>query len=166
MDKECKCCYRHCRYENNIITDEQLKLAYKNGTKYYHEECWATKQNIDKAIDLVRHYLFSNATIPSITAAVNDAVFKRGNPSDYVVYAIKFEIEWGGREINGRKFPQMKSIFALPYLLDNRIVKESYKKHIAKALGNVAFSIEGEANVPSKITKTKDKSELEEMFGI
>lgn len=164
---ERKCCYKHCPHINNAITEEQIKYAHRNGTKFYHDECWSTKNDIDKAVDLIRHYLFPNSTFPSVVAAVNDAVFKRGNPSDYVVYAIKFEIEWGGRVLNGRTFYQIKNVFGLPYLLDNRIVKESYKKHIARAMGKDAtFAIEGETKAPEKITTNNKKTEMEDFLGV
>lgn len=89
MDKEYKCAWKHCKFDNVIKEDESYEVI---GGRRYHTECNCEREDINECITLFTEQVNSQIVITQLRSVINNLIFKQGFESEYVVFAIQYAI--------------------------------------------------------------------------
>lgn len=134
MKKEVfKCRWSHCKHGGEVRLDD----AVKDGSSYYHKDCYEEKQNIQKIMDLYVERVDPNPIFSLLRKTVNDLVFKDGFGADYTLFALKYCLD------NGWK---IKHIPGLRYVVRDDKAKAAWERQLSASRSYPAFSINTEIN--------------------
>lgn len=140
-----------CRYKNCIHEDKKLDKSesIKVGNSYYHKECNEIKENIKMIVDLFTKHINENVIHSVLAKVINDIVFNKKVDSKLLLFGLKYYIQ-NKVPLN---YPQ-----GLYYVIQNKDVKNTYNKYLAKQQikDNKVMVVENnEINFDFKPTKTK-----------
>lgn len=152
-----KCRYTHCLHENtniNIDTDEYTK----DGSAYYHKDCFQTKSDIQLIKTLWHDHIDSLVVYSQLNNILNRLIFQDNIPSDYVVFAVQYSIK-NSNTIKLRYPPGLK------YVLGNQRVKDAYKKKTTKIVSNATFTATQNNDTEPKFSVPKKPSGFSSILG-
>lgn len=90
MDKEYKCAWKHCKFDNVIKEDEDYEVI--NGRKY-HRQCNCERENINQCITLFVEQVNDQIVMTQLRSVINNLIYNQGFESEYVVFSIQYAIE-------------------------------------------------------------------------
>ncbi len=132
MKKEVfKCRWSHCKHGGEVRLDD----AVKDGSSYYHKDCYEEKQNIQKIMDLYVERVDPNPIFSLLRKTVNDLVFKDGFGADYTLFALKYCLD------NGWK---VKHVPGLRYVVRDDKAKAAWERQLAASQVRPTFSVDTE----------------------
>lgn len=140
-----------CRFKNCIYDDKKLDKseAIKVGNNYYHKECNEIKENIRLIVDLFTKHINSNVIYSVLMRVINEIVFTKKIDSKFLLFGLKYYIQ-NKVPLN---YPQ-----GLYYVIQNKDVKKTYDKYLAKQQikeNKVVIIENNETDFNFKPTKTK-----------
>lgn len=140
-----------CRFKNCIYDDKKLDKseAIKVGNNYYHKECNEIKENIRLIVDLFTKHINSNVIYSVLMRVINEIVFTKKIDSKFLLFGLKYYIQ-NKVPLN---YPQ-----GLYYVIQNKDVKNTYNKYLAKQQikeNKVVIIENNETDFNFKPTKTK-----------
>lgn len=111
----------NCRYSNCLHKTKELSKedAVKSGSLYYHSDCYKTKEDIKKIIDLFKNHINPNPVYAQLQKVIKDIVFSKGLGSDFLLFGLQYYI-YHKIPLN---YPQ-----GLYYVVQNKKVIEAYNK--------------------------------------
>lgn len=122
MKKEVfKCRWSHCKHGGEVRLDD----AVKDGSSYYHKDCYEEKQNIQKIMDLYVERVDPNPIFSLLRKTVNDLVFKDGFGADYTLFALKYCLD------NGWK---IKHVPGLRYVVRDDKAKAAWERQLMASI--------------------------------
>lgn len=125
------CRYINCLHENktiNLVTDE----FEKDGSSYFHKDCYKTRANIQRIKTLWHDNIDSMVVYAQLNKIVNQLIFNDHISSDYILFAVKYAIDHKD-EIKLRYPPGLR------YVIGNQRVKDAYKKSTMKRTSQSDF---------------------------
>lgn len=88
-----KCRYKHCIHpEDDKVPKEEM---IKEGSTYYHKDCYEIKNNINEIIDLYCKKIGGHFTMAQLRKVINDIIFNKGNDSKFLLFGINYYINHG-----------------------------------------------------------------------
>ena len=113
-----KCRWSHCKHGGEVHVDD----AVKDGSSYYHKDCYEEKQNLQKILDLYVERVDPDPVFAFLRRTINDIVFKDGYGADYFLFALKYCLDngWNIQHVPG-----------LRYVVRNKDAKSAWEKRIA-----------------------------------
>ena len=89
LGKRVKCCWKYCPYEQEdhwVSRDE----AKRDGTLYFHADCFQHRNNLRSIIKIWRRYIWSKAEKSDIEEKYLVATRKRGMDGDLLLFGTKY----------------------------------------------------------------------------
>ncbi|GEM_PF-557627 len=142
-EKIYKCRYNHCKHETKDVLASE---AVKDGNRYFHKDCYKTKEEINKIIELFAEYINPNVVFAVLRKVVNNIVFNRGVDSGLLLFGLNYYI---ANKIT-LNYPQ-----GLYYVIQNKNVIKGYKEK-----KNKEYLIEQKKN----LQKAEDDTEMVSSF--
>lgn len=142
-EKIYKCRYNHCKHETKDVPASE---AVKDGNRYFHKDCYKTKEEINKIIELFAEYINPNVVFAVLRKVVNNIVFNRGVDSELLLFGLNYYI---ANKIT-LNYPQ-----GLYYVVQNKNVIKGYKEK-----KNKEYLIEQKKN----LQKVEDDTEMVSSF--
>ena len=115
-EKVYKCRYNHCLHENQRVLASE---AIKDGSRYFHKDCYKTKKDIDTVANLFKEKVNPNVVFSVLRSVVNNIVFKKGVESGLLLFGLNYYIS---NKIN-LNYPQ-----GLYYVIQNKNVIRGYEE--------------------------------------
>lgn len=147
-----KCRYKQCKHGFEVPKEE----AVKDGSAYYHLDCFKEKNNKSQIKEIYCKYYTSNEPVTAIYNGISKLCEKVD--SEFVLYCL---CQW----IRQKK--ELKSIYGLNYVVANKDLETAYKKLKAtekvKEFKGVVEVVESEP-IQYHI-KNKPKSWTDTLFG-
>ncbi len=119
----------HCRHEKKEIQISQDKYICKGGA-YYHEDCFADKQNIQAIKDLWKSHISRTVVINQLYAILNHLIFVDNVPSDFLLFIVRYCI---------KNKCKLRYPAGLKYYVDNVKLQSAYKKERCKGIRQTDF---------------------------
>ncbi len=88
-----KCKYTHCRHESREIPDDEA--VTRNGTTYYHPDCYKEKEAIDNIIQLWTDCIDHSPIYTQLRGVINNIVFKNGVSAEQLMFCLRWCINNG-----------------------------------------------------------------------
>lgn len=127
--KTYKCAYQHCCCNNGMVAENE---SLKVGNRRWHKQCYETRELIEEIIEIYQEKISQTVVASYLRRVVNDIVFgkKLRNPkleewesnleaARYLNFCMKYSVENNRRVTNPA---------GLHYLIDNKRIKDEYKK--------------------------------------
>ena len=67
-EKIYKCRYNHCKHETKDVLASE---AVKEGNRYYHKDCYKTKEDINKIVELFSEHVNPNVVFAVLRKVIN-----------------------------------------------------------------------------------------------
>lgn len=115
-----KCRYKNCIHDNKELDKSE---AVKIGNSYYHKECNEIKEDIKSIVDLFTKHINSNVVYNVLLKVINEIIFTKKIDSKFLLFGLKYYIQ-NKIPLN---YPQ-----GLYYVIQNKDVKNTYNKYLAK----------------------------------
>ena len=125
-----KCRYSNCPYENKELNKED---AVKSGNMYYHSDCFKTKEEIKKIIDLFVTHINPNPVYAQLQSTIKNIVFTKKLGSEFLLFGLQYYIN--------HKIP-LNYPQGLYYVVQNKEVIDAYNKLKVRAINKVTEIIE------------------------
>lgn len=122
MSNTVKCRYKNCIHDNKEIDKSEAIQVNKS---YYHKDCYETKEDISKIIDLFTKHINSNVIYNVLVRVINDIIFNKHNESKFLLYGLQYYI--------AKKIP-LNYPQGLYYVIQNKDVINNYNKYKAQQL--------------------------------
>lgn len=142
-EKIYKCRYNHCKHETKDVLASE---AVKEGNRYYHKDCYKTKEDINKIVELFSEHVNPNVVFAVLRKVINNIVFTRGVDSGLLLFGLNYYIS---NKIT-LNYPQ-----GLYYVIQNKNVIKGYTEK-----KNREYLIEQKKNMQ----KIEDNEEMESSF--
>lgn len=84
------CKYSGCLHPEKTLDKEQ---AIKSGNSYYHPDCFQTKEDIKKIIDLFKNHINPNPVYSTLQSVIKNIVFTKGLGSDFLLFGLQYYID-------------------------------------------------------------------------
>ena len=139
-EKIYKCRYNHCKHETKDVLASE---AVKEGNRYYHKDCYKTKEDINKIVELFSEHVNPNVVFAVLRKVINNIVFTRGVDSGLLLFGLNYYIS---NKIT-LNYPQ-----GLYYVIQNKNVIKGYTEK-----KNREYLIEQKKNMQ----KIEDNEEME-----
>lgn len=125
-----------------------IEDAVLDKKKYYHADCFKTKEEIKEIIDLFCKHINSHPIFSQLQSVITNIVFTQKIGSEYLLFGLRYYIE--------HKIP-LNYPQGLYYVMQNKDVKKTYDTHIKNSIMKQAIEIieEKENNFDFKPTKAK-----------
>lgn len=81
-----KCRWKHCKYGGEVDKDEAVKV----GIAYYHPQCYAEKEAIQKIIDVWHERVDPNPMEAILRKSVNDLILNQNVDGDFLLFALNY----------------------------------------------------------------------------
>ena len=88
-EKIYKCRYNHCKHETKDVLASE---AVKEGNRYYHKDCYKTKEDINKIVELFSEHVNPNVVFAVLRKVINNIVFTRGVDSGLLLFGLNYYI--------------------------------------------------------------------------
>lgn len=135
-----KCRYTNCFHENKDI-DLTSDKYIKDGSFYYHEDCYKVKQDIQQIKTLWHDHIDGMVVYSQLMRILNQLIFHDKVSSDYLVFAVKYAINHDDIKL---RYPP-----GIRYVIGNQKVKDAYTKSLTKTISNTTFvAHEDESTAP------------------
>lgn len=151
-----KCRYAHCLHDCKDI-DLTTDKFIKNGSSYFHEDCYQARQNIQLIKQLWHDHIDELVVYSQLNKILNQLIFNDHVSSDYLVFAVKYSIN--SDDINLRHPPGLK------YVIGNQRVKNAYNKSIVKNAPQSAFVAKEDESTSPKFSFKAKKSGFGSILG-
>ena len=86
-----KCRWKHCKYGGEVDKDKAVKV----GIAYFHPECYAERQAIQKIIDVWHERVDAYPMESMLRKMVNDLVLKQDVNAEFLLFALNYCIDHG-----------------------------------------------------------------------
>ena len=86
-----KCRWKHCKYGGEVDKDKAVKV----GIAYYHPECYAEREAIQKIIDTWHERIDANPMEAMLRKMVNDLVLKQNVDAEFLLFALNYCLDHG-----------------------------------------------------------------------
>ena len=86
-----KCRWKHCKYGGEVDKDKAVKV----GIAYFHPECYAERQAIQKIIDVWHERVDAYPMESMLRKMVNDLVLKQNVDAEFLLFALNYCIDHG-----------------------------------------------------------------------
>lgn len=118
-----------CRYSNCLHKDKEIEKenAIKSGRLYYHPDCFQTKEDIKRIIDLFKKNINPNPVYATLQSVIKNIVFTKGLGSDFLLFGLEYYIK---NKIH-LNYPQ-----GLYYVIQNKKMIDAYRKSKEKNIKN------------------------------
>lgn len=114
-----KCRWSHCKHGGEVNKDD----AVKDGSAYYHADCYAEKKAIQDIIDLYHEKVDANPIENYLRKTVNDLIFKDGNAAEYLLFAFRYCLNNGWH---------LHTPSGLRYVAKDGTAKDAWNKKITR----------------------------------
>ena len=84
------CKYSSCLHDSKELNKEE---AVKSGNSYYHSDCFKTKEDIKKIIDLFKNHINPNPVYSQLQSVIKNIVFTKGLGSDFLLFVLQYYID-------------------------------------------------------------------------
>ena len=119
MKEKVYCCrYAHCKFADKKLPANKMILS--KGL-YYHRECFAERENINKIIKLYVEIIDPSVVVKQLRGAINNIVFDKNVDSGYLLFALQYNLKM--------RIKNIKSPYGLHYLINDRRFKEAYDRY-------------------------------------
>lgn len=143
------CKYSGCLHSDKTLDKEQ---AVKVGNSYYHPDCFQTKEDIKKIIDLFKNHINPNPVYSTLQSVIKNIVFTKGLGSDFLLFGLQYYID--------HKLP-LNYPQGLYYVIQNKQVLDAYNKSKVKSIkSNIEITEETESNFTYIPTKTNSFADI------
>lgn len=116
MNDMVQCTYSSCLHDSRNIRREDAVCV---GRKYYHEDCYQTKEEIEEIVDLFVTHINPHPVQAQLQKVINNIIFKKGLGSNFLLFGLKYYIE--------HKIP-LNYPQGLYYVVQNKDVRQAYEK--------------------------------------
>lgn len=86
-----KCRWSHCKHGGEVNKEDAVHV----GNAYYHKDCYAEKEAIQKIIDLYHEKVDPKPLESYLRSTVNSLIYKDKYSAEYILYAFKFCLNSG-----------------------------------------------------------------------
>ena len=86
-----KCRWSHCRHGGEVDKEDAVHV----GNAYYHKDCYAEKEAIQKIIDLYHEKVDQRPLESYLRSTVNSIIFKEKYSAEYLMFAFKYCLNSG-----------------------------------------------------------------------
>ena len=86
-----KCRWKHCKYGGEVDKDKAVKV----GIAYFHPECYAERQAIQKIIDVWHERVDAYPMESMLRKMVNDLVLKQNVNAEFLLFALNYCLDNG-----------------------------------------------------------------------
>lgn len=149
------CRYPHCKYENKTI--DLLSDKYvKEGSSYYHDECYKNKSNIQLIKNLWHDHISPTVVYSQLMNTLNQLIFKDNISSDYILFVVQYCID------NQRK---LRYPPGLRYCVDDQVIKDAYNKKIQPIIRQSDFVANDVEDDSPKFTINKKPAGFKSILG-
>lgn len=138
-----KCKYSSCMHNSKEINREDAICV---GKQYYHKDCYQTKEDIKKIIDLFIKHVNPNPVYSQLQSVIKNIIFKRKISSGYLLFGLQYYISHN-LPLN---YPQ-----GLYYVIQNKDVKKEYDKIINSKNKKISVNIEDSTDFGFEYKPTK-----------
>ena len=114
-EKTYKCGFKHCKHGGEISHNEAVKI----GSRYMHEDCARTSDNITKIRDTYYEKISNTVVVKQLVSVINSLVITKNVDSEYLLFALNYAL--------ANKIP-IKSPYGLHYIVDNQRIKDAWNK--------------------------------------
>ena len=98
MKEKVYCCrYTHCKFADKKLPADKMILS--KGL-YYHRECFAERENINKIIKLYIEIIDPSVVVKQLRGAINNIVFDKNVDSGYLLFALQYNLKMKIKNIN------------------------------------------------------------------
>lgn len=111
-----KCRYSHCLHETKELNAED---SMKQGSAYYHKDCFKTKDDIQRIIKLFSERANQNVVYAQLFKTVNNIIFEKGISSDFLLFSMNHWLN-AGHQLN---YPG-----GLYYVIQDKSAQSEYKR--------------------------------------
>lgn len=81
-----KCRWKHCKFGGEVDKDKAVKV----GIAYYHPECYAERESIQKIIDVWHERVDAYPMESMLRKMVNDLVLKQNVNAEFLLFALNY----------------------------------------------------------------------------
>lgn len=148
-----KCSFSKCKHEDAVIDIEKEKYV-QDGRKFYHEDCYKDKSNIEFMMNFWRERIDQNVNMKQLRAVLNRMIFNSNYPSDYVVFVLQYCVSHGKK----LRYPP-----GIKYYIDDFFVKKAYREEKVKDWDYSAKGVEQAETICN--TATTHKRGFGSVFG-
>ena len=149
------CRYPHCKHDDKTINLTSDKYV-KDGSSYYHEECYKNKSNIQLIKNLWHDHISSTVVYSQLMNILNQLIFKDNISSDYIVFVVQYCID------NQRK---LRYPPGLRYCVDDQVIKDAYNKKMQPIIRHSDFSANIVEDDSPKFTINKKPAGFKSILG-
>ena len=86
-----KCRWKHCKYGGEVDKDKAVKV----GIAYFHPECYAERESIQKIIDVWHERIDAYPMESMLRKMVNDLVLKQNVNAEFLLFALNYCLDHG-----------------------------------------------------------------------
>ena len=86
-----KCRWKHCKYGGEVSKDEAVQV----GIAYFHPQCYAEKEAIQKIIDVYHKRVDAHPIEGFLRKTVNDLVLKEDVNAEFLLFALNYCLDHG-----------------------------------------------------------------------
>lgn len=96
-----KCRWKHCKFGGEVDKDKAVKV----GIAYFHPECYAERESIQKIIDVWHEKVDAYPMESMLRKMVNDLVLKQNVNAEFLLFALNYCLDngWNLRHPAGLK---------------------------------------------------------------
>lgn len=106
-EKEYVCGYPHCKHNGVKVPSN---IGIKDGTRYYHEDCYQEKEQKNQIIEMYYKHSNSKEELRFVNSIISQLIYKDFYTSDFILFALCQAVK--------KKIP-FKSIYTLRWLVKN-----------------------------------------------
>lgn len=86
-----KCRWSHCKHGGEVNKSE----AVKEGSSYYHPECYAERKAINEIIRIYHEKVDAHPVESYLRGTINDLIYKQDVSAEFLLFALQFCIDHG-----------------------------------------------------------------------
>jgi hypothetical protein len=119
-----KCRFSKCLkiHDTNELRREDAVSTGKNGSYFYHPDCYHLSQTISKIRDVYFEQvnpLMTNTQIKTLVNVINKIVFDKKVDADYLLFALETYIKYKKKDLN---------VPGLYYIIQDKDIKKAWEK--------------------------------------
>lgn len=150
-----KCWYKYCKYGCTVEKSE----AFKDGSKYYHKECYKNKEYLKQIVDIYsKYYIYKTKESYSIVHTTIKQLLEKEYSMEYILFTLCQVIK--------NSLP-LNSVLGLHYYVNDKKIKDKYEKTIlSQRYGNIDVNkIENEKETEFKYTNQEKENKWGSILG-
>lgn len=86
-----KCRWKHCKFGGEVDKDKAVQI----GLSYFHPECYAERESIQKIIDTWHERVDAYPMESMLRKMVNDLVLKQNVNAEFLLFALNYCLDHG-----------------------------------------------------------------------